>query len=348
MLTKATHQDEDDSISRGIISITSALDLAASLADSTELRGTLILAGEEDDHDSASGSLHDDDNKSKLTLPESVLLPSEMTLKVSPVVAKEEKNANHNDGFRTPHDGYTIPQPVLLPLVALLFLTTCVTSWGYIKSQNEIHLLNTSLQLRKNVLPFTALLLKERHALNKKMALLLQKRSCHRDTFNQDDTNMFGQHDNATFTLFENCYFKASLSTGPCYQNIQTWLRNYTMFDTTASQTTTTQDEEYYFASQLLNGMKSTSYQSYSYIESSLKNMTFDSLDIGSILTSSITALGGVHNHNNVKLQESLSSIAKNVVEETSFIANNALEFSTGWLRNVFQVVSEDDLVSWN
>lgn len=328
MLTKTSHQaEDDDSISRGIISITSALDLATSLADCTELRGTLILAGEEDDHDGASGSRHDDDNKSKLTLPESVLLPSEMTLKVSPAVTKKEKNAINHDAFRTPRDGYIIPQRFVLPMMALLLTTTCMASWGYIKSKNEIHQLS---------------------ALNKKVTLLSQERSCHHDALYQEDMNMLGQHDDDTYILFENCYFKASLTAGSCYKNIQTWFRNYTMFDTTASQTTTTQDEEYYFASQLLDSMKSTSYRSYSYIESSLKNMTFDSLNIGSILSSSITALGGVHNHNNVKLQESLSNIAKNVVEETSAVTNSALELSTGWLQKVIQVVSEDDLVSWN
>ena len=342
MLTEQTNGIDNDSLS-GVISIGSALNL-------DEMKGTLILDGEEDDE------LNDE--KSKLSLPESVLLPSEITFEnklpatVSApsndaVDAKTMTNNEHRENCR-------YKQSMLLAFVAMLFFIASTMSFGYIRAKNELRHLEASLQRQRSL---TLLLSHERLALTKRVASLEQDLINYKSAY--ANKKLFSNHDDIgedTLVMFENCHFKAALTAGACYKDWQSWFNEY-MFEKESSAKTS-RDEEENFAYQLFDSLKGTSRQSYSFVEEGIKNMTFDGVDLAAFVVSSVTALGGVHQHYGDG-SEPLMKLAKSIVDESSSFArrieqhssktlSRAVDFSTTWLKSVLDVVSEEELVAWN
>ena len=351
MLTEQTNGDGNDSLS-GVISISSGLDLI-------EMKGTLILDGEEDDDTN--------NERSKLSLPESVLLPSEITFenKLQPasaaapptpakVLPEEEENVHkHPRTCGIEHCIYK--RSTLLILIAPLFFITSVMSWGYIKTHNELRHLRASTEKQQSLLPLTLLLLKERRVLKERVASLehdlIEFKARANEGFFSDDTDI----DDDSLLVFENCYFKAALTAGACYKDWQSWFNEY-MFKEQSAETPT--DEEENFAYQLFDSARDISWHSYSFVEEGFKNVSFDRVDLAAFLVSSVTSMYGVHQHYGDG-SESLMNIAKSVVDEGSAFArlieehssktlSSAVDYSTTWLKGVLNVVSEEDIFAWN
>ena len=340
MLTK--HQkDEASFVASGIISLNSALDLTSIHSHDSDavLRGTLILAGEEDDAVSVAGNHHREVSSSRLSLPESGLLPSELTLNKDAAFIEDTANdgsaakrTNEADNIGSSH------QSTLLPFATLLLLSTTIAVLiGYIHNLKQTV---TSLESQ------------------------LQQHAAKSNTIPTDD---IFNHSNNTY-IYENCYFKAAFTPGACSQDVQSWIHKYikTMYPYSDSCTTHNDDYEEVFLYQLLDRFKSITYQSYSFVEDGLRNVTFDS-QLNLNLASLFDSLSGLHQHydpdndknNTIMLPMSFTDVANTVLDEGSALvklierrageaASTIVDSTAVWLRNVLELVSEEDLVAWN
>ena len=337
MLTKQ-QDDEASLVASGIISLNSALDLPSihSHDNDAQLRGTLILAGEEDMEEDDAVTVDREVFSSRLSLPESGLLPSELTLKKE--VAFVEDNENDGLAAKCTNEADNIISSshpsTLLAVVTLLFVSTAIAVlFGYIHNlQQTVASLESQLQqqaVKSNIDP-------------------------NDDIFNHSNNNTY---------IYENCYFKAALTPGSCSQDVQSWFFKYikvlypSSSDSCTPRNNGDYEEEEVFLYQLLDTFKYITYQSYSHVEDALRNVTFDS-------SSLLDSLTGLHQHydsdssnNNTTL--SFTDIANTVLDEGSALvklierrageaASTVVDSTTVWLRDVFELVSEEDLVAWN
>jgi hypothetical protein len=299
MLTE--HGSEADSVASGVISIENGLDFATLQDEHGEMKGTLILAGEEEEDD--------DEERSQLSLPESVLLPSEMTVLENKIpVAVEQKGDKGNDQqprCRSDSSNSQMHQCVILFLAAFLLAITSFALWGYINARNEVHRLeNLVVELE---------------------ARLHSKSST---------DNIFTTHRDDDAYEFENCYFKVGLTAGECSKDWMAWFNEY-MFDHTANRD---EDHEEKFMHQLLDSMKA-----------STSHMTFERLNFAYLLSSSINAMNGIHKHyDDEGYQSSFANMTESLVDKGLDSVSRILNVSSSWLRTVYELVSEEDLVAWN
>lgn len=351
MLTQGLPQDETDS-SFGVISVADSFNSDAPFVRDELSRlgtkGTLIVACDEDDDDDDSKP----DEKSKLSLPESVFLPSEFNslLENNPAVALEveskeaagkcEHDRNQNTYFK--HSASHV-------FLALLLVMTSFASWSYVRnSRNEIRRLNQKLQNQQSILPLALLLLQERKALNRRISLLEQQIERAPSTSPSWDFDRDGIR-NHTYVMFENCYFKAAITPGTCYNDWQSWLDDYQH-----------EDVEKSFAVQLFDTVRAKSYQSYEFVEAGFKNMTFDGIEaIRTALTGNLTESQD-KNESYRDLYEALvnaTNLAKSAavdggVKFTKLLEKHvhsslsgALNYSSSLLKHMMESVSDEEYV---
>ncbi|KAL7487099.1 hypothetical protein ACHAW6_012702 [Cyclotella cf. meneghiniana] len=353
MLTQGLPQDETDS-SFGVISVAGSFNSDAPFVGDElsrlETKGTLIVAGDDDDDDDDDS---EPDEKSNLSLPESVFLPSEFNslLENNPLVvsleveSKEaagscEHDRNQNTYFK--HSASSV-------FLALLLVMTSFASWSYVRnSRNEIRQLNQKLQNQQSILPLALLLLQERKALNRRISLLEQQIDRTPSTspswvFDRDGIA------NHTYVMFENCYFKAAVTPGTCYKDWQSWSNDYQH-----------EDVEKSFAVQLFNTVRAKSYQSYEFVEAGFKNMTFDGIEaIRTALTGNLTESQD-KNESYRDLYEALvnaTNIAKSAavdggVKFTRLLEKHvhsslsgALNYSSSLLKHMMESVSDEEYI---
>ena len=330
MLTENEQHDETNSVASGVISIGTALDLLASLINddaSNGAKGTLILPGEED-NDEAS---HD----SNLSLPDSGLLPSGMTL-TKPNIAVDamtEQDGNRHRHHVGNHEAHCYPSTLLLLVALFLFTTSIASSYAFILSYSQIGNLQTSLQKQRAFLPFTLMMAKERQLLHKRVALL-EEETANCPIHSNDTTS-----DTNTY-LFENCYVKSSVVPGPCYKELD-W---FCYYNKSKSVCFYSDDEEESFIYQLFDSMRKKSQQSYSFVEEGLKDVTFDEVDLATLVSSSLSALSSVY-HDSIVDD---GSILTRFERQTSASMSRAVHYATGWLKDILEVVTEEDLFLWN
>jgi BMFP domain-containing protein YqiC len=270
------------------------------------MKGTLILAGDEDD---------DSEENSQLSLPDSILLPSEMTLRGSKIPVAVEQNGDKRDQQPECRSGSSksrIRQYLVLSLVVLT--ATSFALWAYINARNEVHRLE-------------------------KLVVDLEARLHSRDS-------IFTTHSvDSDAYEFENCYFKVELTAGSCSKDWMAWFKEY-MFDHAANRD---EDHEEKFMRQLLESMKASTSQSYSFVEDGFKNMTFERFNFAYLVRSSIDALNGINKHYDEEgYESSLANLTESLVDKGSEVARVLLNSSSSWFRTVYELVSEEDLVAWN
>ena len=344
MLTKGFHQDEADSTS-GVISLGSTTEGAFD-----GVKGALILAGEEEEEEEDSKQ----DDEDSLSLPESVLLPSEiincLSEKNLPVAADAEQGDEKVDEAvvhlpnNTLKDCSSIRQSTLFALVAVLFFITSMVSWAYNKSQSEVRRLKKEIKSQQAILPLTLLLAQERQTLTTKISMLKDQIKCSGASSCYDNIFPGGGLDKDTYVVFENCYFTAALTTGACYKDWQAWI-NDNIFDQYGS--TSKDDVEESFALKLLNSIRTKSSQSYSHVETGFKNITFRGY--ASALLNGMYMSQHFDNGISVEFYDSvtndLTKAAQNAERRVYNSLSSALDYSSSFLKKLMEQASDKDII---
>ena len=178
----------------------------------TREHGALILEGDGDGSD-GDGEC-DGGEPSVLSIPDSVLLPSELTIRA---------------GAQSQEDGRSlksrVPGWLLLPVLLLVAISSCAlrsrSAW-----KNEALRLNAEIiGQRKLALLSTASLLNERKGLNERLEQCTAEKA-ERSSFKHNNDKAFmpdrTEGDDA-FLKLKNCYFEASVSLGHCSRQWQKW-----------------------------------------------------------------------------------------------------------------------------
>lgn len=184
----------------------------------------------------------------------------------------------------------------VLPLLVMFATLISVASWRSHMWKSEVLRLSEDLRMQKSLIPLTISLLKEREALLKKQKLLEeeiervkkmndQQGSDHHDIFSPDKS------DDGAILSVKNCYVEASLSLGQCTKDWQQWF-SYTADDGSAQHGSTEEtvdskpssyddgfaDDMSKLVKGFTNSLTSTTKQSYSFIEKSVKDLSYDGI----------------------------------------------------------------------
>lgn len=180
--------------------------------------GALILEGDGSDGDGEC----DGGEPSVLSIPDSVLLPSELTIRAGAQSQEDEVAGINRRSLKS-----RVPGWLLLPVLLLVAISSCAlrsrTSW-----KNEALRLNAEIiRQRKLALLSTASLLNERKGLNERLEQCTAEKA-ERSSFKNDDDKASAfmpdrtEDDDAVLKL-KNCYFEASVSLGHCSRQWQKW-----------------------------------------------------------------------------------------------------------------------------
>jgi len=282
--------------------------------------GLLILEGEEcRDGDDDESKHIDDKSASRLSIPETVLLPSEIgsVAAVSCVTnehdKRNEKGRNSDNqifeiimnkwlrvltfvsGWRASLSRRFHPYATQLFLALIVFATLAsFASWRSHVWKNETLRLRQELQKQKALLPLTLSLLKERESLVKQQKLLEQEIQQMKSHGNSNYEGIFSPDgsDDDKLVSFKNCYIEASLSLGRCSKELQKrWYGsdNTSGSDRPTKEETSNENDLYDYdgaftedisklVKHFTNSLSSTTAQSYSFIEKSLKYMSYDGI----------------------------------------------------------------------
>ena len=180
----------------------------------TQEQGALILEGLEGD---GEGECKGDDS-SVLSIPGSVLLPSDLTIRAD-VLRHEDGTGTNRLSLRSRFPGW-----LLLPVLLLIAISSCALRSRTVWKNEALRLEAKLISQRKLALLSTASILKERKGLSERLERCNAERAERSSFDNSDDNKAFvsdGKDD--AFLKLKNCYFEASVSLGHCSRQWQKW-----------------------------------------------------------------------------------------------------------------------------
>ena len=279
-------------------------DVTAGGAIKSKELGLLILEGEETYDDKKVGCEADKDFErdvaNELSIPDTVLLPSDMRSVVTPGATSQEQSTGRAENVDEEDitciiDSYrrSIQFWKCVTAMMMMMLVAAIISFGSLRNvswKSEALQLREDSQHQQSFLPLTASLLMERRSLLNRIDLL--DKSIHRERdwasrcedmlFN---SNTFEKEEDPLLSI-KNCYVEASLSLGQCSKELQNWWLNSVSSSKQAGTGTDGQDMDVdgftTDMAKLVDGVKSgfavTTTQSYNFIEKVFMKFSYTGL----------------------------------------------------------------------